>query len=304
MSTLPITEPGAYADISQNDYHGIEICDAPSISSSGLKLITTKSPRHYWWQSPLNPARAARDDKPHFSIGLALHDVLLLDGKFGKGYHITPEGFDARQTIKWGDAVEALAYARRKGKVVLTHDQSKAVIAMAASINEDELARALITAGEPEMTLAAKDPETGVWLRARPDVLPTVMDIIPDIKTAADAALEPYERAVTRFGYFQSAAHYIDVIDLIYGQKKRRFVLITVEKTPPYCVVIDHLDDSDIDLARLKNRAAINKFADALKTGVWPAYTRPGEIRQLLMTNYERSMINEAVDRGELSYHA
>jgi len=94
------------------------------------------------------------------------------------------------------------------------------------------------------------------------------------------------------------------VIDLIYGHRKRRFVLITVEKTPPYCVVIDHLDDTDIDLARLRNRAALNKFAEALQTGEWPAYTAPGKIRQLLMTNYERSLINQMIDRGELSYHA
>lgn len=300
--TALITEPGAYPDIAAEAYHGDEICDAPSISSSGLKLINAKSLRHYWYQSNLNPDRPARVQKSHFSVGHALHDVLLLDGRFGKHYHILPDGFDPRATREWADAIEARDYALRKGKTILSKAEADTVLYMAEAVSQDELAKALITAGEPEMTLAAKDPETGVWLRARPDVLPHTMEIIPDIKTAVNAAMEPYERAATKFGYFQSAAHYIDVIDLIYGYRKRRFVLITVEKTPPYCVVIDHLDDTDIDMARLRNRAALNKFAEALKTGEWPGYTRPGEVRQLLMANYERALINQAIDRGELSY--
>ena len=299
-----ISTPGAYPGIAAEDYHGREICDSPSISSSGLKLINAKSLRHYWYQSPLNPNRQEREQKAHFSIGHALHDVLLLDGRFGSHYHILPDGFDARASRRWEEAIEVRDYALSKGRTVLTKPQADSVMAMAEAVSENELAKALITAGEPEMTLAAKDPETGVWLRARPDVLPNTMEIIPDIKTAVDASLDVYERAATKFGYFQSAAHYLDVIDLIYGYRKRRFVLITVEKTPPYCVVIDHLDDTDIDLARLRNRAALNKFAEALRTGEWPGYTAPGKIRQLLMTNYERSLINQAIDRGELSYHA
>ena len=153
------------------------------------------------------------------------------------------------------------------------------------------------------MFLAAKDPKTGVWLRARPDVLPTTMEIIPDVKTAVDASADVYERAATRFGYFESAAFYLDVIAAIYGEAKRRFVLITIEKSGPYEVVIDHLDDIDIDFARMRNRKAINQFADCLKTGEWHGYTPPGKpIRQLLMTNFERSLINQAIERGELSY--
>lgn len=305
MSDFIITEPGAYPGISAEDYHGCEICDAPSISSTGLKLINAKSLYHYWWQSSMNPNRPVRAEKAHFSIGSALHDLLLLDGRFANHYHILPADYDPRATKEQAEAIQAANYARGKGKTILTRKQADLAMAMAESVSRHELACALITAGETEMTLAAKDPETGVWLRARPDILPTTMEIIPDIKTAEDGALEPYERAATKWGYFQSAAHYMDVIDLLYGYQKRRFVLITVEKSPPYVVVIDHLDDEDINLARLRNRASLNKFAQAVRTGKWPAYTSPeNPIRQLLMANHERALINQMIDRGELSYNS
>jgi len=304
LITPLIEKPGAYSDIPAEAYHGQEICPAPSISSSGLKLINARSPIHYWWQSAMNPQRPVRKQKPHFNLGAALHDVLLLgDGRFEQHYHVLPEGFDERGTVKWRDHIEARDHAMKKGKMVLTKPAFDTMRAMAESVSRHELAGALLTAGTPEITLAAIDPETGCWIRARPDNLPFNMEIIPDVKTAVDASLDIYEWAATRFGYFMSAAHYLDVIDLIYGEAKRSFVLITIEKDAPYVVTIDQLDSVDIDMARLKNRAALNKFADCLKTGNWYGYNTPDKpIRTLQMTNFERAMINQAIDRGELSY--
>lgn len=303
MSDFIIMEPGAYPDISAEDYHDREICDAPSISSSGVKLITKKSPRHYWYQSNLNPDRVHQPEKQHFALGKALHDMLLLGDRVASHYHVLPEGFNAAHSNKWAETIQARDYAVSKGKTVLTKKSYDEALGMAEAVSQHELACALLTAGTPEMTLAAKDPFTGVWMRARPDVLPTTMEIIPDVKTAADASQDVYERAATRFGYFQSAAFYLDVIEQIYGEARRQFVLITIEKEPPYEVVIDHLDDMDIDFARMRNRKALNEFAEALKSGVWRGYTPPDKpIRRLQMSNFERAFINQMIERGELSY--
>lgn len=297
-----IIHTGAYPDIAAEDYHGREICVTPSVSSSGLKLISSKSPRHYWANSNLNPDRPERKEKAHFAIGKALHDVLLLNERFSTHYYILPEGYNAKAN-QWAEYRLAAEYAARKGRTVLTKGQHEMCLSMADQLQNDELAQALLTAGTPEMTLVSIDEETRVFKRARPDVLPTTMEIIPDIKTSADASLDVYERAATRFGYFQSAAHYLDVIEDLYGPAKRKFVLVTVEKEYPYVVTIDELDDVDIDFARLRNRAALNRFAECLKTGEWPAYTsRAKPIRKLMMAPYERTLINQAIERGELSY--
>lgn len=299
-----ITEPGAYPDIDGEIYHSIEICDSPSISSTGIKLISSKSPAHYWWQSPLNPNRPVQEQKTHFNVGKGVHDLLLLQDLFPKNYFILPEGYDGRLK-KWEDAKEEREEALRSGVPVLTFSQYRMVYEMASQVETNDLAKALIVSGIPEMTLAAKDPITGVWVRSKPDILPDTKDIIPDIKTSRSANPRDFERQATDLGYFQSAAHYMDIIDLIYGEAagKRRFVLIVVESEPPHVVQIYHLDDEAIQMGRMLNRVALNKFAECLKTGVWPGYSTPEQpILPLHMTPWAQAQINRRIDAGELSW--
>lgn len=300
-----ITGPGSYPDIPGDEYHGREICWEPSISSSGLKLIEDKSPFHYWWQSPLNPNRPPRESKAAFSMGHLLHDVLLYGGAIPADYHIVPDGFSAAHHNKWADEMEAYKAAVAEGKNILRQSEFDTVRAMAESCDRHELAGALLQSGDPEITLAAEDPKTGRVMRARPDILPATMEIIPDVKGAADASPAAFEKAATNFGYFQSAAHYLDVLDILYGEpaQKRRFVLIVIEKSPPYPVTIYHLDDGDIHYGRMLNRRALDTFDRCLKTGEWHAYSPPNKpILPLQMTGWERRRLDQLVDAGELSY--
>lgn len=305
MSAPLISAPGAYPDISAEDYHRVEICDAPSISSTGLKLIEAKSARHYWHQSPLNPNRPEQPQKRHFNVGKAVHDRILLEDLFPKEYFITPEGFDARYK-KWADAKEERDAAIEAGTPVISHADFQMVEAIAEEVARNELAQLLLKSGKPEMTLAAKDPHTGVWMRARPDLLPDTTEIIPDIKTTMSAHPDAFEQQATKLGYFQSAAFYLDVVNAIYGEvrQKRRFLLVAVEKEPPYPVEIFQLDDEALQNGRMLNRKALNLFAECLRRNEWPGYggfARP-EIRSLTMTRWAHADINRRVDDGELSF--
>jgi hypothetical protein len=305
VSAPLITEPGAYPGISNERYHGEEICDAPSISSSGLKTIEEKSAAHYWWDSPLNPDRPLREQKAHFNVGSAVHDLLLLGEEFPKNYFITPEGFDARYK-KWAAVKAERDAAVEAGIPVLSQKQSQLVEAIAGAVAKNELAHLLLTSGVPEMTLAAKDPVTGVWMRAKPDLLPDTTEIIPDIKTTLSAHPDAFEEQATKLGYFQSVAHYLDVIAEIYGPaaEKRRFLLIAAEKEPPYPVEIYQVDDEAIQNGRMLNRRALNTFAECVRTGHWPAYTRADQnpIKSLTMAPWKHAEINRRVDEGELSF--
>lgn len=303
-SVALISEPGAYPDIDGDRYHAEEICSAPSISSTGLKTIEGKSPYHFWYGSNLNPKRVPQEQKPHFNIGKGVHDLLLLQGLFPRNYFILPEGFDARLK-KYADVRDERDAAMVEGIPVLTFEQYHMVQAMAAQVEQDELAKALLISGTPEMTVIAKDPVTGVFMRARPDVLPDTMDIVPDIKTTRSAHPSAFQRQATQVGYFQSAAHYIDCIDLVFGEpdKKRRFVLIAVEKDPPHLVQIYQLDDEAIQMGRMLNRRALNIFAEGLRTGFWAGYSTPERpILPLELTGWAFKEINERIERDELSW--
>lgn len=294
-----ISEPGIY-DISADDYHRKEICDSPSISNSGLKLISD-CPLRYWWNSPLNPNRPQEEKKAHFNVGKAAHDRLLLSDRWPLHYHVTPEGYNRAATKKWADELAAEQVAIEDGKIVLSHSQNEAVIAMADALRRVPMAAASFRNGEPEKTLAWKDKETGVWLRVRPDFLPRAKRLIPDYKTASSANPKDFQRAIWDYGYHRQAALYIDGIEAITGQKPEAFYFVVQEKEAPYIVSIIGLQDTDIEWGRLQNRQAIRTFAECLAKDRWPAYTE--EPVTVMLPVWAERELQQKYDAGMFPEH-
>lgn len=301
MSAL-ITAPGCYDGIAAEDYHGREICWQPSISSSGLKTIIDKSPLHYWWNSPLNPNRPAESQSRHFSIGKAAHDILLLDERWPERYHVLPADFDAKATKAQAEAHAARNAAIKAGMTILRHEDAQLAEAMAAAIASNPFAKAALTNGAPEQTLAWQDRETGVVLRARPDFLPAKRQFIPDLKTAADASPDAFRRAMASFGYHQSAALYMDGIEAVFDQRPAAFFFIVVEKEAPHCVALYQIPEDDIQRGRMLNRKAIQTFADCLSRDKWPGYA--DDVTPLPLPAWEQRQIDQAAEAGDLSYAA
>lgn len=297
-----ITAPGIHDGISAEDYHGREICDAPSISSSGLKTIIDRSPLHYWWNSPLNPNRPAESTKRHFAIGKAAHDILLLESRWPERYHVLPATFNARATKEQAAQHAERDAAIEAGMTILRHEDAQVAEAMAAAIRRNKFAAAALTNGQPEQTLAWQDKETGVWLRARPDFLPAKRLFIPDLKTAADASPDAFRRAMASFGYHQSAALYMDGIEAVFGQRPSAFFFIVVEKEAPHCVALYQIPEDDIHRGRMLNRKAIQTFADCLSRDRWPGYA--DDVTPLPLPSWEQRQIDQAAEAGELSYAA
>jgi hypothetical protein len=298
-----ITEPGAYPGISNEDYHrNANLLPAPSISASGLKTLLGRSPRHYWFDSPLNPDRPAEKDRPHFNIGKAAHDVLLLSERWPECYHVLDPDFNGNATKAQADWHAEREAARDAGKVILKHDEAQTVMAMAASLRANEFAAAALLNGESEVTLAWQDPETGVWLRARPDFLPAKRRIIPDLKTAADGAPRAFARAIANFGYHQSAALYADGIKAVFGEPPSNWLHIVLEKEPPHVVSLYELPGEDIERGRWLNRKAIRVFADCLSQDRWPGYA--DEPAQIGLPGWERKSIDDDSTLHDLAWSA
>lgn len=276
-----IAKPGAYADVSAEAYHrDPHLLPAPSLSSSGAKTLLTRSPFHFWFDSPLNPNRPPEADKPHFNVGKAAHDLILLSDRWPDSYHVTPEGFSRAKTKGMADAIEEADAAIEAGKTILSHDQAETVHAVAAAIRRNELAVATLTNGVTEETLAWQDPLTSVWLRARPDFRPnSILEkrevmVVSDLKFVAPTHAHPegFQRAIYNFGYHQTAAFYSDGIKAIYGHHPTHWVHVVVEKEPPFSVSLYELPGEDIERGRMLNRRAIGLFARCLERGEWPGY--------------------------------
>jgi hypothetical protein len=276
-----ITQAGAYPDVDTADYHrNPNLLPGPSLSSSGAKVLLGKSPFHFWFDSPLNPNRPPESDKPHFNVGKAAHDLVLLSDRWPEHYHVLPEGFSRAATKKFADAIEEADAAAESGLTVLKHEEAQTVEAVAAAIQRNELAVATLSNGVTEETLCWQDPRTGVWLRARPDFRPNsiiekrdVM-VVSDLKfvAATNATPEGFAKSIHQFGYHQSAAFYSDGIKAVYGHYPTHWVHVVVEKDPPHCVALYELPGEDIERGRWLNRKAIDLFARCLDRDEWPGY--------------------------------
>lgn len=276
-----IAVPGAYADIPAEDYHGnLDLLPEASLSSSGAKKLLGSSPLHFWHDSPMNPDRPAERDKPHFSIGRAAHDMILLSERWPDFYFVTSPGFSRSKTKECAAELDEVKAAEASGLTILRHEDAETVKAVAASLRRSDLAMATLTNGVSEETLVWQDPRTNRWLRARPDFRPnSILEqrdvmVVADLKFVAPthATPEGFAKAIHNFGYHQSAAFYADGIKAIYGHYPTHWVHVVVEKEPPYCVAIYELPGEDIERGRWLNRRAIDLFDRCMSEGRWPGY--------------------------------
>lgn len=261
-----ISEPGVYA-LDIDTYHG-QPCVGPSISSSGLRTIWSESPAHFWARSSLNPKRLPEDDKPQFAVGRLAHK-LLLEGREGieDEFAVRPEEWSdwrSKDARLWKEA-QILA-----GKTVITPDDLATVTGMAESLAAHPLVKAGILDGFVERSLIWKDEETGVWLKARPDVIPNHSGLVADLKTTPSVGTESLGRSLASFHYHVQAAIVQMGLRAVLDRQMEEFALVWVEKAPPFCVRVTTLTGADVERGELQARAALRLMARCLDTGVWP----------------------------------
>lgn len=272
-----VTEPGIYSGIHIDRYHE-DICAGPSISSSGLRTIFHKSPAHYFLASPYNTGKDENGEplrqfvKPTESmiLGRAAHHLLLEETGFRKMYIVRParllgEPWQGNRTVckNW------IAEHESKGLIVLKDEQIAVIRGMRDSLAREPLIKAGILRGRVEQSLFTRDPATKIWLKARPDAIPSDADDFADLKTAADVDFESLERAIDDFGYYIQAAVVALCWHALTGRKIRSFNLVFVESKAPYCVAIVEIKPSEIERGVEDASLALKVFAHCLKTGEW-----------------------------------
>jgi hypothetical protein len=294
----PITEPGAYRGVLLDAYHGADLCDGPSVSSSGLRTIEAESPAHYWLGSPLNPDRESEDQKPALNLGSAAHTLLLGESGFRGRFAVRPEEFPDWKTKASKDWRESMV---AEGRQVITPEDVATIKGMAASLARHPLVASGLLQGEVEVTLAWKDAETGIWLKARPDVLPRDT-ILVDLKTCASAAPVAVRRAIAERGYHMQLALAGEGMKATLGIEPGNddYVLVFVETAPPYCVNVKPVAAETIQFGRRQIRRALRRFADCLSRGEWPGYDDdgvtaylPGWAQKQLETEAEMGLLPE-----------
>lgn len=269
---LPISKPGVYSGVDISVYHSGKLCVGPSISSSGLRTIFGESEAHYWNNSPLNPYREPPKESEVFVLGRACHHLLLGEPHFAKTFIVRPD--EAPDGRAWSgnnsSCKKWLAEQKEAGHTVLTGELIERIKGMALALGKEGLVRAGALNGLIETTLAWIDEETGVWLIARPDVIPTDSGDYVDLKSTTAVDYASLIKTIGTYSYHQQGALIGEGHRLLFGRAISSFSLYFCESKRPHCCRMVTLKNEDIALGERQNRNAIRRFVKAMNSGSWP----------------------------------
>ena len=256
-------------------------CPVPSLSSSMLNRLVTRSPMHAHYEHPrLGNNRG--EDSNKADMGTVAHDILL--GGKGKICIIDPEDYaGAKVAVPKGwtnNAIrEARDEARAKGLTPILKGAELAAKAMAARarkfLAESDIA-GVLDSGESELTIIAKDGET--WLRARPDWFNPEMQIMLHYKTT-EASVEPskFISGIMRgMGYGTAIAFYQHVWEQLYSDQdlsQWQHIILAQEQDAPYACSLIALDPAKAEIERQNVLQGIMAWAHCMKSGKWPGYS-------------------------------
>ncbi len=278
-----ITNPGLYEGISLDLYHSANICDGPSVSSSGLRKIFSESPAHFYVEWSGNPKRVLPEkEKAHFTIGRAVHHLMLGEKFFSRLFAVQPLEYEADggEIKAWNnnaaDCRKWHAARRHEGKAVLTIADLAVLRGIAEELGRNPIVRAGALNGMIERSGFFKDKDTGLWVKWRPDSIPLDSGDYVDIKTTTSVLWRDLQKAIYERGYYQQLALMRQGAREI-GLPFSTATLIFAEKTPPFCVRVVTLKDNSLDRGERANRMALDAMATCLKSGRWPG---PGGDRE------------------------
>lgn len=263
---------GLVYGLPEAEYHSL-----PGLSSTGAKLMI-KSALTYQHNLTAPP-----EEKEEYALGSAVHTKVL---GVGSKVAIFPDGtgsetfeYDGKELVTvlssngttGTNAARAFADdARSKGLIPMKRVQANVVNKMAESVLSNSNARSLFENGEPEVSMFATDPATGVPMRGRLDYLGKR---IADLKTSGGEASEHgFSKSVFDLGYHIQFGWYEHLYELITGETKE-WLWVVVETKAPYQTCVHILGNDEAEMGRKSARVALRRYARAYETGIWPGYT-------------------------------
>jgi len=188
-------------------------------------------------------------------------------------------------------------FAANQGKTILAVEEWERVVGMTRALFDEPELMKILEQGQPEATLTATDPETGVLLKARLDWF--APGVTADLKTFTQKRGVSIDRSIHDAIFFEKyyiqAYFYRYVRQLVTGEKSR-FVFGFVESEQPHETRLKEMRPTGLEganvyweQARVEVRKMIRLYADCLdKYGDAPwrdpqevAEVEDGDIKQM-----------------------
>lgn len=246
---------GVHPEMPSAEYHAI----SDAIGSSSL-MAMDQSPRHFHhaWTTP-------GESTPARTKGTMLHS-LLLEQDIG---HYIPRPLNEKGDLVRSNSKEYAEFlAANPGKTPIHPDDYEPMYQMLTAFCENKRAMDMMNGARIENSVFAKDPETGLLLKARPDIWGT--GYMADLKSTSN--IRGFERQIFREMYDVRLAHYAKVIEYTTGEMIEEFFFISYESGAPYCSKIFLMRKSDMEAAKAKWRTLINQVSVCIKNRAWPGF--------------------------------
>jgi hypothetical protein len=285
LTTIPTKtlEPGLYPGVTRAQY---ENWDAARHS---LLRHFRKSPLH-----ALTELKTPKKPTAAMEFGTAVHMAILEPKRFANEYVITPSiqgedgayhRVDRRTTI--GKNMWAEFERSNRGKAWIDRAEYEGIRKMQEKAYAHPIAQILLQGrGPTEVSAYWIDEETGVPCKGRFDKITDALPsdgflggpAIVDLKSTESAFTPDFERDIARFAYAQQAAFYVDGAAAL-SPISRSYILIVMEKEPPYEIVVRQMGEASISKGRDEYRAHLREYAKCRATNEWPGY--PQRIEQI-----------------------
>jgi len=245
-----------------------------AVSKSDLTLFA-RSPAHY-------KCKEKRKETPALIFGDAVHTAILQPDIYIKRYAFQPEGMKLSTTA----GIAFKEEAAEKGQIILSWDISGRIGEMRKAIRQHPTASKLIYGeGPAEISGFWVDERTGLECRLRADKIRSDLGIVIDLKTCEDARFEAFQRSIATYRYHWQGAHYLDGVSEITGIPHTNFVLLAIEKEPPFAISIYRIDDAAVYAGREEIKILMNEFRECKDRDVWPAYL-PEEVQNISLPGW------------------
>jgi exodeoxyribonuclease VIII len=199
--------------------------------------------------------------------GQALHCLVLTPTQFNNEFSVLPA---LNRRTREGKALYDQIVSQ--GKPVVSAATFGRLEAMGGSILNHPTS-ILLKDGVEESSYIWKDPDTDLLCKCRPDYLRST--VIVDIKTCQDASYDSFQRDIIDHRYHVQGAYFIDGVSATLNDKiKRDFVLIAVEKSPPFAVAAYKLDGEALEIGRDEYKRDLQKYkTHVTHPELWQGYS-------------------------------
>jgi len=267
-------KPGVYTNLSSEEYHAHK----ESISRSAI-MDFAQSPYTYWAKH-LNPDRPIKETTPAMQFGTAFHMYCLEPQLFWAHYAVKTEHFTLKhlQEVHGKDKGKFLFEEQKlsvlnlskENKAILSADEYTNLKNMLDRITLNDSVMELSRGGKIENSFFWQDENSGLLLKARPDILHDNM--IVDLKTCADASPRAFQSSMVTGGYHIQGAMIRDAVEAIEGHRINNVINICIETKYPYNMAIYIIDEFAIDAGQEKYKQICLDLNEAKETNTFADY--------------------------------